>query len=42
MARQETYSYGQGKVYLARRGADGSVQNQRWVGMCRIYPSPLP
>lgn len=32
MARQETYSYGQGKVYLARRGADGSAQNQRWVG----------
>lgn len=32
MARNETYSYGQGKVYLAERLPNGEPKNLRWVG----------
>ena len=32
MAHVETYSYGQGKLYLAVRTATGNVGAQRWVG----------
>ncbi|WP_330453446.1 hypothetical protein V0I11_07850 [Pasteurella multocida] len=32
MSRAETYSYGQGKVYLAERLAGGEIGAQRWVG----------
>lgn len=32
MARTETYSYGQGRVYLAQRNAAGVIGAQRWVG----------
>ena len=32
MAHVETYSYGQGKLYLAARDAMGNIGAQRWVG----------
>lgn len=32
MSRAETYSYGQGKVYLAERLPSGEIGVQRWVG----------
>lgn len=32
MGQLETYYYGQGKVYLARRGPDGKPLSWRWVG----------
>lgn len=32
MARNETYSYGQGRVYLAERLPNGEPKNLRWVG----------
>ncbi|MDG2540993.1 hypothetical protein [Pasteurella multocida] len=32
MSRAETYSYGQGKVYLAERLPSGEIGAQRWVG----------
>ena len=32
MAHVETYSYGQGKLYLAVRDAMGNIGAQRWVG----------
>jgi hypothetical protein len=32
MAQSETYYYGQGKVFLARRQANGKPGAFRWVG----------
>ena len=37
MARNETYSYGQGRVYLGERLPNGEPKNLYWK-----YAKPLP